>query len=136
MKLAKNNRPYYAKWWFFICLITLGWLTPITKNWYLFLFGESTIAYPINIYGKSAFRHYSIVFDIQGYQYVISNALNLREKIPKKCIKIYYHKKYPNDNFTFNLNQMYKSQNLFFPLGLQIGLGVFFLLARFNEIDD
>ena len=136
MKLVKNIRPFYAKWWFFLGLIILGWLTPITKNWYLFLFGESTIALPINIYGKSTIRFYAFIYTLNGYRYVSSDAFNLRGEIPEKSIKIYYHKKYPNNNITFNLNRMYSGQNLFFPLGLQIALGVFFLLVRFNEIEN
>ena len=134
MKLIKKNRPYYAKWWFLLSLISLGWLTPITKNWYLFLFGESTIAYPVNIYEKSVNRFYTNTFRINSFYYVSSSALNLNYKTPEKCIKIYFDKKDPKNNISFNLLRIYTNgQNLFFPLGLQIGLSVFFLLARFKE---
>ena len=136
MKLVKNRRPYYAKWWFFISLVSLGWITPITKNWYLFLHGESIIASSVNVYGKSAERFYTYIFHLNGHKYIGSNALTLSEKIPKKSIKIYYDKKNPNNNITLNLNTMYKSHNLYFPLGLQIGLSVFFLLARFDETNS
>ena len=115
MKLVKNKRPYYAKWWFFICLISLGWITPITKNWYLFLYGESIIASSVNIYGKSAERFYTYIFHINGCKYIGSNALTLSEKIPGKSIRIYFHKKNLNNNIAFNLNTMYKSHNLYFP---------------------
>ena len=136
MKLVKNRRPYYAKWWFFIGLISLGWITPITKNWYLFLFGESTIAYPINIYGTSVSKFHNFIFHINGYNYVSSYALDISDKIPENSIRIYFQKKNPNNNITFNLKKMYSSRNLFFPLGLQVGLSVFFLLLRFSEIDE
>ncbi len=135
MKLTKKNRPYYAKWWFFMSLISLGWLTPVTKNWYLFLFGETTIAYPVNIYEASINRFYYRIFHINGVHYVGSIALNLSHEIPEKCIKIYFDKKKTENNISFNLTRIYTNQkNLFFPLGLQIGLGVFFLLARFKNL--
>mgnify|MGYP001267958407 FL=1 len=130
MKLRKNIRPFYAKWWFFIGLVILGWLTPITKNWYIFFFGESTIACPVYNYGKSNLRFYNFVFTLNGEIFVKSNALSMRNALPKKSVRIYYEKNLPENYLIPNLNNMYTKQNLFFPLILQIGLGVFFLKAR------
>lgn len=134
MKVIKNNRPYYAKWWFFFSLITLGWITPITKHWDLFLFGDSAKAIPLTTYSRSLLRFHQFAFRVNGYYYVSSYSLEQGRNERKDSITIFYDKNNPDDYITFDFKKMYSNQHLFFPVGLQIGLGVFFLLIKFKEL--
>lgn len=134
MKVVKNNRPYYAKWWFFISLIALGWITPITKHWDLFIFGESTTAFPMKRYGSSLLKYHKFAFKVDQYHYVSSYSLEHWREAPEGGITIFYDANNPEDHIPLKLDKMYSDEHLFFPVGLQIGLAVFFLLQRFKEL--
>jgi hypothetical protein len=134
IKVAKNNHPYYAKWWFFISLLTLGWLTPVTKHWRLFAFGTTTTAYPISILNKYNFLSDVYVYSYKGMQFIAKHEIELGEKPDPKGILVVFDTENPSHNITAQIKSLYTDENLFFPVGLQIGLGVFFLALRFKNL--
>lgn len=134
IKVAKKNQPYYAKWWFFISLLILGWLTPITKHWKLFAFGKTTTAYPIKILNKYNFISDVYVYSYQGMQFKARYEIELGDKPDPKGIRVVLDTENPSNNITSQISSLYTDENLFFPVGLQIGLGVFFLALRFKDL--
>ena len=134
MKVVKNKRPYYAQWWFFISLLTLGWLTPITKHWKLYFWGETTTAYSVLQLNQFNFYEYYFLYSVDGSNYYVDYDFDLGEKPNPKGIKIIYDPNDPSNCLAFQLSKMYSDENLFFPLGFQIAFGVFFLSIRFKDL--
>jgi len=134
IKVAKKDRPYYAKWWFFICLLTLGWLTPITKHWELFLFGETTTAYSIKVLNKYNFYVDAYVYSFKGVLHRARHEIDFGVKPEPKGITVLFDPSNPSNNISSQIGFLYTDENLFFPVGLQIGLGVFFLALRFKNL--
>ncbi|MBL56231.1 MAG: hypothetical protein CMP61_03490 [Flavobacteriales bacterium] len=134
MKVTKKDRPYYAKWWFFISLLILGWLTPITKHWRVILFGENTFAYPFKVLNKYNYYSDAYIYSVNGKQYTARFETEYgRKDLPDK-INVLYDPDDPKENITTQIEILYTDENLFFPVGLQIGLGVFFLALRFKDL--
>lgn len=134
MKVVKNKRPYYAQWWFFIGLLTLGWITPITKHWELYLFGERATAYPIKVMSQYNYFTYKFVYTVNGVHYTVDHELDIGETPDPEGITIIYNTNDPSTNLSFQLKEMYTNENLFFPVGFQIAFGVFFLSIRFKDL--
>lgn len=134
MKVVKKDRPYYAKWWFFIGLLTLGWLTPITKHWQLFLFGETTTAFPIKKLNQYQYYQYYHIYVVDGNAYNAYYENELGKTPDDKGITILYNPDNPSENLSFQFSLMYSDEHLFFPVGFQIAFGVFFLMIRFKDL--
>lgn len=131
MKVLKNKRPYYAQWWFFISLLILGWATPVTKHWELFYFGKTTTGYPIKIFYNTLIPKWRYVFPVNGKQYYChfkDEPHQMNQK--REDIIVYYDKENPKKNVSFEINNLYQDNHLFFPVAFQIGLLAFFISVR------
>lgn len=134
MKVVKNKRPYYAQWWFFFSLLFLGWITPITKHWELYLFGDRATAYPIKVMTKYNYFSYRFVYTVNGHHYSVDHELEIGEIPDPEGLTIIYNPDDPAQNLSFQLKAMYADEHLFFPVGFQIAFGVFFLSIRFKDL--
>ena len=134
MKVVKNKRPYYARWWYFISLLILGWSTPITKHWDLFLFGKKTIAYPIKYVNSFHGFSYTFLYSVNGRQYTVPIELEPYEIPDPEGVSIIYNPNNPADYLSWQFEELYSDENLFFPVGFQIAFGVFFLMIRFKDL--
>lgn len=136
-KKGKNKkRPYYAKWWFFISILTLGWLTPITKHWKVFIYSENTTGFAMRMPSKYGALVWRYIYVVNSYQYVSDYdggyVRSHQPEVPEKTI--YYNRKKPSEHFAFMPTKLYEDDNLFFPVGLQIFMGVFFLMIRLKDL--
>lgn len=66
---SKKTYPYYAKFWFFLGILTLGWLTPITKYWEEFILWDTTTAYPVKMYNNYGVQEWKYVYKVNGYDH-------------------------------------------------------------------
>lgn len=136
-KKGKNKkRPYYAKWWFFLGILTLGWLTPITKYWEIFFFGKETTAYALRMPTSFGVLSWQYIYIVNGRQYIANyDGGFVLSKFPEvNNIDVLYNIDRPDENFVFQLSSLYKDEHLFFPVALQIFMGVFFLSLRLRNI--
>lgn len=134
MTRKKINYPYYAKWWFFLCLIFLNWITPITSNWKIYIFGKRTEANLVRIYDeeiggivwKYIFK-YNDYFYFSEYKEILSS-----QEMPLKVI-MYFNDETPSENFIGAFEYFYFGEKLIFPILFQILMIVFFFLVRIKE---
>ena len=134
MTLKKTNYPYYAKWWFFICVIFLSWITPITSNWKTYIFGEQVDAKLVMVYDKevgSIIRKY--FFEYQGKDFFSRyKEVSHSKEMPMK-VKVYFNGNNPKENFVGVLEYFYFGKRLMFPILFQMIMIVFFFLVRTKE---
>lgn len=71
MTARKKKYPYYAKWQFFIVIIGLGWITPVTKHWDKFLFWDVEIAYPVQMGGHLGVSNWYYVYNRNGKEITV-----------------------------------------------------------------
>ena len=134
MSSKKTNYPYYAKWWFFIGILMLSWITPITSHWRTYFFGEQTEAFLARAYDDNTGRIVrKYVFKHNGYPY-FSEYMEVVKSVsmPVKVV-LYFEKDDPNSNFVGVLDFFYYGNRLIFPVLFQMLMIAFFFLVRTKE---
>ncbi len=134
MSPKKSNYPYYAKWWFFIGMIFLSWITPITSNWNTYFFGEQIEAHLARIYDEDLGRIVrKYVFKYEGYPYFSKYKEVINHKNMPVTVELYFKEDNPNENFIGILEYIYFGKRLIFPILFQMLMISFFFLVRTKE---
>lgn len=133
MAKKKTKYPYYATWWFFVGIIVLTWLTPITSNWELYFFGEEVIGKLVNVRNDEGRIVRKYAFIHKGYPCFSEYEDNRHSVTLPLIVKMYIEKDDPNTNFIAGLSFMYFGKRLIFPVLFQMLMVAFYFLVRTKE---
>jgi len=136
MSSKKTNYPYYATWWFFIGLLFLGWMTPITSNWELYLSGKKVKGKLVNIRNENGrvLRKYAFIY--KGHPYFSEFEEGNHGYTLPLIVDLYLNSEDPSNNFISETDFMYVGNGLIFPVILQMLMVPFFIMVRAKEYRD
>jgi hypothetical protein len=137
MSSRNTNYPYYAQWWFFVGVLLLSWMTPVTSHWKTYFFGEQTEALLARTYDDSTGRSVrKYVFKHQGYPYFSEYKEVINSATMPVRVSLYFNKDYPSINFVAELDFLYYGKRLIFPVLFQMLMVAFFFLVRTKEYES
>ena len=133
MYSKKINYPYYATWWFFIGILFLVWITPVTSNWQLYFFGEKIKGKLVNTHRGTGqiVRKYAFIYN--GYPYLSEYEDGGHSSTWPLLVDMYFSLENPRNNFISEIDFMYFGKSLIFPVVFQMMMVAFFSLVRTKE---